>query len=697
MAGRDDSDQRELQHAFSLYESGALGEAAAILSAHLKRGRLQPAVLHLLGIIEARQGNPQRAARLLDRYLELIPGDPVAHTNRGNVLRDLKKPRDALRSYERAIEIDSRSASAHNNRGAVLAELGLSDQAFESYQQSLQLDPRNSEAHFNTANLLAESRRFAKALDSYDHAISLEPTRAQYHNNRGTVLADLERLQEALACYDAAIALQPGLADAHNNRGLALQRLGRLEEAIAAFDQALELDPAYPYAQGKRLHLKSLTCDWKDFSSQRDRLSSDCRAGRPVVPPFEALGLFGAPETQYAAARTWTKSKFSRTEAAPAVMQRGGKIRVAYLSSDFREHPVAFLSAELFELHDRDRFEVYAVSWGADDQSDIRSRIKRSADRFVDITDCSNRRAAELLRELGIDIAVDLNGYTGDWRSEVFAYRAAPIQINYLGLPGTMGAPFIDYLVADRFLVPPDKRRYYAEKLIVLPDSFQANDTKRRIADSPLSRGQAGLPSEAFVFCCFSNGHKLNPETFDIWIRLLRQVEHSVLWLADMNPRMRANLAQEAEARGVTRERIVFAPQMDYAEHLARYKLADLCLDTFPFNGGTTTSDALWAALPVLTWAGPSYAGRMAGSLLHAIGLPELVATSPIEYEKKALELARDRDTLLGLRQRLERNRLERPLFDSRRFTGYLDTAYAHIWDRAQRGLRPEDLTLRPA
>jgi predicted O-linked N-acetylglucosamine transferase (SPINDLY family) len=693
MAGRDDSDQRQLQRAFSLYESGALSEAAAILSAYLKRGPLQPPVLHLLGIIEARQGNPKRAARFLERYLELIPRDPVAHTNRGNVLRDLKKPREALRSYERAIEIDPRSVSAHSNRGAVLAELGLFDQAFESYQRSLELDPRNSEAHFNSANLLAELRRFAKALDAYDLAISLAPASAQYHNNRGVLLADLGRLQEAITSYDAAIALQPGLADAHNNRGLALQRLGRLEEAIAAFDRTLALDPEYPYALGKRLHLKSLTCDWRDFSSERDSLGSACRAGRQVVPPFEALALFGAAETQYAAARSWTKSKFSLIEAAPAVMRRDAKIRVAYLASEFREHPVAFLAAELFELHDRDRFEVLAVSWGADEPSDIRARIKRSADAFIDISDYSNRRAAELLRELGIGIAVDLNGYTGEWRTEVFAHRAAPIQINYLGLPGTMGAPFIDYLVADSFVIQPDERKYYAEKLIVLPDSFQANDSKRRIADSPLSREQVGLPSEAFVFCCFSNGHKLNAETFDIWVRLLRQVERSVLWLAGSNPWLRANLAQEAEARGVARERIVFAPHAEYAEHLARYQLADLCLDTFPFNGGTTTSDALWAGLPVLTRAGSSYAGRMAGSLLHAIGLPELVAASPAEYEKIALGLAQDRDRLLGLRQRLERNRLERPLFDSRRFAGYLDAAYAHIWDRAQRGLPPEDFT----
>jgi predicted O-linked N-acetylglucosamine transferase (SPINDLY family) len=378
-------------------------------------------------------------------------------------------------------------------------------------------------------------------------------------------------------------------------------------------------------------------------------------------------------------------------------MRRGAKIRVAYLASEFREHPVAFLTAELFELHDRDRFEVYAVSWGADEPGDIRSRIKRSADAFIDITDHPNRRAAEVLRELGIGIAVDLNGYTGDWRTEIFAHRAAPIQINYLGLPGTMGAPFIDYLVADSFVVPPGERRYYAEKLIVMPDSFQANDRKRRIADSALSREQAGLPSEAFVFCCFSNSHKLNPETFDIWIRLLSQVEHSVLWLAGSNPWMRANLAREAEARGVERERIVFAAHTRYGEHLARYRLADLCLDTFPFNGGTTTSDALWAGLPVLTCAGSSYAGRMAGSLLRAIGLPELVATTPIEYEKIALGLARGRDSLLGLRQRLERDRLERPLFDSRRFAGYLDTAYAHVWDRAQRRLPPADFTVQSA
>lgn len=362
---------------------------------------------------------------------------------------------------------------------------------------------------------------------------------------------------------------------------------------------------------------------------------------------------------------------------------------MAYLSSDFREHAVSFLIAELLALHDRTRFEIHAISWGPSDRSEFRERIERSVDRFSVIDGSSDRDAARMIAESEIDIAVDLNGYTAGERTAIFALRPAPVQINYLGFPGTMATNFVDYIIADGFVIPANLQRHYAEKMIYLPASFQANDSKRHIAAVTPSRVDAGLPEDGFVFCCFSNGHKMNPDLFDVWMRLLAGLDKSVLWLVNHNQWMMSNLVREAENRGILGQRLVFAPKVRYSEHLARYRLADLCLDTFPFNGGTTTSDALWAGVPVLTCAGRSFSGRMSGSLLRALGVPELITYSLNDYEALAFALASDSARLEGIRATVARNRLQSPLFDSKRLARDLDAAYVAVWERFLEGRPP--------
>jgi predicted O-linked N-acetylglucosamine transferase (SPINDLY family) len=376
----------------------------------------------------------------------------------------------------------------------------------------------------------------------------------------------------------------------------------------------------------------------------------------------------------------------------------GEKIRVGYLSADFRHHAVALLIAGLIEHHDRRSFEVIGYSYGADDQSELRSRFEHGFDRFVDVRQIPNRQAAERIHDDAVDILVDLTGYTSSARTEVLAHRPAPIQVNYLGYPGTMGADFIDYIIVDRFVVPMDQQIFFSERLVHLPDCYQCNDDKRAIAARTPSRGECGLPEKGFVFCSFNSSFKIAPAFFDIWMRLLRAVPDSVLWLLDPWQKgaplaARANLTREAAARGIEPQRLIFAPFLSglegHQKHLARHRNADLFLDTLPYSAHTTASDALWAGLPLLTCAGNSFAGRVAGSLLRAVGLEELVTNSLEEYEALALRLAREPALLTGFRKRLARNRESYPLFNTKRFARNLEAAYRQMWEGWRAGLAP--------
>ncbi len=430
-------------------------------------------------------------------------------------------------------------------------------------------------------------------------------------------------------------------------------------------------------------------CDWTDTAAEADRIVRAVEDGRRAVAPFGFLAISSSPPAQLACARTCIADRHPPSSAPLWQGERYAheRIRVAYLSADLREHPVAYLMAELFERHDRRRFETVAVSFGSAAPSAMRTRLQQAFDRFLDVRAMSDREVAQQLRAMEIDIAVDLMGITAEARTGILALRAAPVQVNYLGFPGSMGADYIDYLIADRYLIPEQQRQHYAEQVVYLPDTFQANDATRPLAAAP-RREALGLPESGFVFCSFNNSYKLTPEMFTLWMRLLQGVAGSVLWLVG-NAVVEANLKREAASRGVEPGRLVFAPRVGYAEHLARCAAADLFLDTLPFNAGTTASDALWSGLPLLTCSGEALAARMAGSLLQAVGLPELVTTTLAEYEARALALAREPRVLADLRARLTHNRGSAPLFDSDRFRRHLEAAYIGMWERQQRGEPP--------
>jgi len=723
--------QAKFQQALAFHQRGQLTQAEFFYRKILAQLPNHFDVLHMLGVIEAQRKNSEAAVELIDRALQLKPDDAEAFNNRGVALRDLKRHEEALASYDRALQLKPDYAEALTNRGVALGDLKRYQEALVSYDRALQLKPDYAEALTNRGVALGDLKRYQEALASYDCALQLKPDYAEALSNRGNALRDLRRHEEALASYDRALQLKPDYAEALNNRGNALRDLRRHEEALASYDRALQLRPDYAealanrgntlrdlnrpdeaarsfarlreiapdcdYALGYMCNSQLHSCDWTYYAQHAERVVQAVEGGKKVDTPFSFLAVSQSAAAQLRCSRTYSADQYlaSATPLWAGRRYQHDRIRIAYISADFREHPVSYLTAGLLEKHDRERFETIALSLRPEHKSTTGQRVKAAFNRFVDVSGTSDRDVAALMRELEVDIAVDLMGFTSDCRTGIFAHRPAPVQVNYLGFPATMGAEYIDYLIADRFVIPEEKQAYYAEKVVYLPDSFQANDDQRKISETVPTRLEAGLPESGFVFCSFNNSYKINPPVFEVWMRLLKTVAGSVLWLVAGHDSIKNNLRREAEERGVEPSRLVFAPRLPYADHLARFQLADLFLDTLPFNAGTTASDALWAGVPVLTCAGEAFASRMAGSLLNAVGLLELITYSMEEYEALALKLATTPAMLSDMKARLARNRTTHPLFDTDRFRRHIESAYVTMWERVQRGELPESFAVQ--
>ena len=629
-----------------------------------------------------------------DRALMVKPDYAEANNNRGVVLHELRRFDDALDSYERALTIKPDYAGAYINRGNALKELERFEDALESYERALQIKPDYAEAHNNRGNALKELKRFNDALDSFERALKVKSDYAEAHFNIGNTLVELKRPDEALESYRRALEIKPVYTEAYNNRGNVLQELHRLDGALESYACALRIKPDFESLYGTWLHTKMRLCEWSDLDTHIDHLAAHIDLGRKITPPFPVLTLVDSLSLQRRAAQNWTNGEHSVSQLPTSIEKRARhkRIRIGYFSADFHNHATAFLMAELFERHDRTRFELVALSFGPDVRDEMRMRLSAAFDRFVDVSAKSDKEIARLSRELEIDIAVDLKGFTQDERHGIFSHRAAPIQVNYLGYPGTTAAQCMDYIIADRTLIPQESRQHYSEKVVSLPNSYQVNHRRRQISDRNLSRAELRLPPAGFVFCCFNNSYKITPDTFDGWMRILGRVDDSVLWLLEDNETAANNLRREAEIRGVSAARLIFAPRLPLPEHLARHRAADLFIDTLPCNAHTTASDALWAGLPVLTRMGESFAARVAASLLNAIGLSELITTTQEQYEALAIELASNPGRLAEISQKLNRYRLTEPLFDTELYTGHLENAYVQMYERYQADLNPDDI-----
>jgi len=725
--------EQMLQNAWRLHQAGNLLEAARLYHEVLRADPKHFQALQLLGFVHFQRGEFKDAERIMERALSVNPKSVDALYNRGCALQALERHIEALQCFETALAVNPDFAPALINHGNSLSRLQRYDEALASYDKALSLQPKSAEALLNRGNALVELRRPEEALSSYDKALALGAQHAVLWNNRGGALADLSRHREALESFDKALGLEPDYPNALENRGNALIKLDRAEEALAALDAALELEPNSADALSNRanahsnlqhfpeaiadcvaalrideehvpalstlIHCRIHACDWRDLDREKAKVAAGLRLGLRTILPLDNKAISDSEEEHLLVARLWLAVE---CPPSPKPLWQGEKyrhekIRIAYLSTDLRAHALGRLIVGVLEHHDKTRFETIAISFGADDKSDIRARMAAAFDHFIDVREKSDPDVATLIKRMEVDIAVDLNGYTGDARTRILALRPAPVQVNYLGYPGSMGADTIDYILADRIVIPEHEQQHYTEKVVYLPDSYLPNDSTRMIGKKAPSRAEAGLPASGFVFCSFNNSYKFSPGTFGVWMRLLNEVEGAVLWLPEANELARRNLMREAEARGVNPHRLVFAPYAKAPEdHRARLALADVFLDTLPYNAHSTASDALWAGLPVLTCRGASFAGRVGASLLNAAGLPELIADSPAAYEERALRLARDAPTLAAIKAKLQRNRNGCPLFDTRRFTLNLEAALTQMWERHQRGLAPESFAVSP-
>ena len=636
------------------------------------------------------------AVAALDKVIALNPNIPEVWTNRASALIALKRPEETAESYARAVALRPNYTEAWKNRGTVLAMLGRPQPALECFEKVVALDANDLDALRKAADLLLLLKRNKDAAERYAKYLARKSDDSDAWANNGVALVEIERYANGLDSFDKAVAINPSNADAWNHRGNVLFQMKRYDEAATSYERALSVAPDLPYAAGYMAQSRIRCCDWSHLEEDRALVAAGLQAGFPVIDPFGNLVVSASPADQLRCARI---ASADATQGSPPRLWQGerythDKIRVAYLSADFRPHPVAFLIAGVFEHHDKSRFETVGLSFGPASDSDIRKRLESTFDHFIDVRNESDFDIASRMRRMEIDIAIDLTGYCEHGRTEILAFRPAPVQVNYLGFPGTSGAGFVDYILADRTIIPPDQTPFFSEKVVYLPDTYQANDRKRRIGPRVPSRREAGLPDEGMVFCAFNNAYKITPKIFDLWMSLLRDIESSVLWLLGDNPAAIRNLALEAEARGVPARRLIFAPRVPPEEHLARFKLADLFLDTLPYNAHTTASDALWTGVPVVTCTGEAFASRVAASLLKAAGLPELVTESLEDYRALALRLGRDRAAITLLKEKLELARLSCPLFDTARVTRHLEAAYAEMWRRQQQGEAPSSFTI---
>jgi predicted O-linked N-acetylglucosamine transferase (SPINDLY family) len=714
-----------LAEAILSHQQGKHEEAEASYRAVLRKSPQNFTALHHLGVLAFGQNKFDKAHDLITQALTIDGTSSEALNNLGNVLRAQGKPEEAVLSYKRATQMNPNNAGALSNLAIALMDQKKHTEAIAVLENALALDPHMVEAHFNLGNAYSRMHQPEKAIAEYRAAIQIAPSLYPPYVNLGSLLSELGRLSEAADalqkatelqedpvafnslgtcyhragrikeaedCFRKALELKPDFVEALGNLGLNVAQQGRRDEAVKLARAALRLNPDFPPAVSNLFFEQRHLCDWQDFEANEMKLRELAREGARISP-FAFITANTPPDEQLMCARNWAAHLPPQQFAffSPA-LRRPGRIRIGYLSSDFKEHATAFLMAEMLERHDRQRFEILAYSYSTDDGSEVRRRLLAAFDHFIDIRAMPHEAAIRKIRDDGVDILVDLKGYTQDARTEIMVGRPAPIQVAYLGYPGTMGARCIDYMIADHFVVPADQRQHFSEKLVYLPHCYQPNDTKRTVSSLGFTRSQFGLPEDGFVFCSFNGNYKITPTFFDAWMRLLKSTPGSVLWLLETGTRV--HLLREANARGVAPERIIFAQGLVHSQHLERMALADLFLDSLPVNAHTTASDALWAGLPLLTCAGIAFIGRVAGSILHAVGLPELVTASLEEYEAKALHLAQNPGELRALRDRLARNKLTSPLFDIARFTRNLETAYQMMWDRWQAGHAPDTISV---
>lgn len=727
------SDEREQERALTNQIIEAFGKkefasAKALCDEFLARNDKRPDVWTLKGTIMRRLGDIPAAIAAYQHALTIQDDYVDAHFNMGNALRANDQQAEAAKAYQAAIALRDNWKEPHCYLCDTLRVLGQLDQALEACKTAIAIDAKYAEGHNNIANVYREMKAFDKAQEHYRIAVTLEPTYADAWYNLGILHHDLQQHEAAIACYEEALKYKPNESKTYYNMGISKQGIGDLDAARHYYEKAIALDPSYstayfnlgcvhnlkgqmkaaadafeialekgrgeqPSTRVNLFHARQHLCEWDRFDALREEvlepaLAWDSKGLSPSPFPFLSMPVTISAEEHLRLARHHARSIEAQvvepfTHGAPQDKKR---LKVGYVSADFHNHATAHLMLGLFARHDRDQFEIYCYSAGPEDDSSYRRRIRSDSDYFVDISRLNAAEAARLMHEDGIDILIDLKGYTRDSDPLIFAYRPAPIQVTWIGYPGPLGADFIDYVLTDKVVTPPPMQEWYTERFVYLPNCYQVNDSEQAIADDKPTRAECGLPDEGFVFCCFNTPYKIEPMIFGHWMEILKAVPGSVLWLIGGSDRSRSNLIKEAEARGVDGERLIFASRMPKDQHLARHRLADLFLDSFYYNAHTTASDALWAGLPVLTCPGEHFASRVGASLLEAVGMPELIMATFEDYKAEAIRLARKPKALTAIRKKLADKRLTTPLYDTDRFARNLDHALQLMWRRWREG-----------
>jgi tetratricopeptide (TPR) repeat protein len=700
-------------------QSGRLDEAERLLKQVIKIQPKNADALCFLSVVSAHKLNYQEALIAIDKAIEASPRFPLAYSNKGNILKELGRYDEAIASLDKAIQLDRNFVEAYNNKGNVLQAIEDYEEAILSYNKAISIDSNFVQAYNNKGNAFERLHQFEEALDCYLKALAINPNYAEAYSNRGLVFFKLKRYSEALSEFDKAIVINPLLSEAWTHKGEVLHELEYFSDAISHFDKALEIKPNFAeawadkaaaygamksyadslssyeraysikptlnYLLGDFVHTQMFICDWTNIEDRLVELQNRIISGDRAASPFKVLSAFDSPKLNLLSAKSWVTDKFPTSkELVVFEKNKHSKIKVGYFSADFINHPVAILTSELFELHDRNRFEVYGFSLARPNPEDqVQIRLRNTFDKFIDIQDIPTQEVVRMAREMELDIAIDLGGHTLNAPTQIMASRVAPLQINYLGYPGTMGADYIDYIIADKILIPADSREFYSEKVIYLPDSYMVDDSSRLPSSRIFTRQECGLPEEGFVFCCFNNSYKFNKKMLKSWVKILNATPKSVVWISENTEIFRKNLIAEFEKMGINGSRIIFAKRMDpMADHLARYKLADLFLDTNPYNAHTTAVDALKAGIPVLTLLGNVFAGRVAASLLSAIGLQELIVDSLREYEALAIDLANNPQKIKYFKNRLKENQNKEPLFNTKLYVKNIESAFIEIHRR---------------
>ena len=669
---------KQLDRAMDCYEN------AAAFNPHLADAYFN------IALILHDQKKIKKAITTYQKVIAINPDFYKAHNNLGVAFKELEQSESAIKSYEMAISINPHFDEAHNNLGSLLMDLGRPYEAVESYQKAIIITQNNAESHNHLAIILMQLGNLNESIESYEKAIAINPNYEEAHNNLGVALNKVGQFEEALKSYEKALSIEPEYAEAYYNLGHLMKDLNLLDQAVLNYECAINLKSGLDCNFGDLFHTKMHLCIWDNFYNDLEELIKKINHNEKVIDPFSLSSLIDNSQLQLKNSKAYAKEMCSKSSTLSIIKNYSNhaKIRIGYFSADFREHPVSDLSAELYELHDRNQFEIYAFSFGPDTLDEMNLRIKAGVDKFYDVRMMSNKDIVILSRSLEIDIAVDLGGFSANHRPEIFALSVAPSQVGYLGFTYTMGTNFIDYIIADRTVIPKDKQINYSEKIAYLPNCYMVNDTKITVSKKTFSKKDAGLPSDSFIFCCFNNYYKINPVVFGSWMKILSKVKGSILWISEGNITAMNNLKKEAERYNIDKNRLFFAPRLTLKEdHLNRLQLADLFIDTFPFNAHTTCSDALRVGLPVLTFMGDSFTSRVASSLINSVNLPELITTSQEHYESLAIKLATDSKKLKVIKDKLKKNAATSSLYDSELLTKQIETIYLDIYNTSQKGL----------